>query len=64
VNPAVAVLLGWAFDHEPVTARTLAAGAVIVAAVVVITTVQASTSRTSRDSIEQPAQTEPVSGRA
>ena len=37
VNPVVAVLLGWAFAGEVVTARTLLASAVIVAAVVMIT---------------------------
>jgi drug/metabolite transporter (DMT)-like permease len=37
VNPVVAVLLGWAIAGEPVGARTLAAGAVIVLAVVLIT---------------------------
>lgn len=38
VNPVVAVLLGWAFAGEPITARTLLAAAVIVAAVMLITT--------------------------
>ncbi|HEV8631542.1 MAG TPA: drug/metabolite exporter YedA [Thermoanaerobaculia bacterium] len=38
VNPVVAVLLGWAFAGEPVTARTLVAAAVIVGAVMLITT--------------------------
>lgn len=37
VNPVVAVLLGWLFLHEPLTPRMLAAAAVIVAAVVLIT---------------------------
>lgn len=37
VNPVVAVLLGWAFAGEAVTARTLAASAVIVAAVALVT---------------------------
>lgn len=37
VNPAVAVVLGWALAGEPLTARTLAAAAVIVAGVVLIT---------------------------
>lgn len=36
VNPLVAVFLGWAFASEPVTTRTLLAGAAIIAAVVVI----------------------------
>ena len=37
VNPVVAVLLGWLLGHEAVTARTLAASAIIVAAVALIT---------------------------
>jgi drug/metabolite transporter (DMT)-like permease len=37
VNPVVAVLLGWAIAGEPITARTLVAGGVIVAAVALIT---------------------------
>jgi drug/metabolite transporter (DMT)-like permease len=37
VNPVVAVLLGWAFAHEPVTSRTLMAAAVILAGVAIIT---------------------------
>jgi drug/metabolite transporter (DMT)-like permease len=37
VNPIVAVFLGWWILDEPVTARTLVASAVIVAAVVIIT---------------------------
>ena len=41
VNPVVAVLLGWAVLGEPVTARTGAAMAVIVAAVVLIVTAPA-----------------------
>ncbi|MGO8946438.1 MAG: EamA family transporter [Ktedonobacterales bacterium] len=40
VNPVVAVLLGWAFDHEPLTGRTLLAAAVIVSGVAVITSFQ------------------------
>jgi len=38
VNPVVAVFLGWAFDHEELTVRTLLAAAIIVAGVVVTTT--------------------------
>ena len=37
VNPVVAVLLGWALGGEPIGARTVAASAVIVAAVALIT---------------------------
>lgn len=38
VNPVVAVLLGWWFLDEPLTARVLGAAAIIVLAVAVITT--------------------------
>lgn len=37
VNPAVAVLLGWAIAHEPITPRTLAAAAIIAGSVALIT---------------------------
>jgi drug/metabolite transporter (DMT)-like permease len=37
VNPVVALTLGWVFGGEPLTGRTVAAGLVIVAAVVIIT---------------------------
>jgi drug/metabolite transporter (DMT)-like permease len=37
VNPVVAVFLGWAVAGEPLTARTLAGAAVIVASVALIT---------------------------
>lgn len=37
VNPIVAVFLGWLILDEPVTTRTLAASAVIITAVVIIT---------------------------
>lgn len=38
VNPAVALFLGWALAGEPLTPRSLVAAAIIVGAVVVITT--------------------------
>lgn len=37
VNPVVAVFLGWALAHEPVTSRTMLAAAVILAGVAIIT---------------------------
>jgi drug/metabolite transporter (DMT)-like permease len=37
VNPVVAVVLGWAFANEPITSRTIAAAAVILAGVAIIT---------------------------
>lgn len=41
VNPIVAVLLGWAILGEPITLRTLVAGAVIVVAVALIVSARA-----------------------
>ncbi len=41
VNPVVAVVLGWALAGEPLSGRTLAAAAIIVTGVVLITTYQA-----------------------
>jgi len=41
VNPVIAVFLGWAIAGEQVTARTLAASAIIVAAVALITLARA-----------------------
>lgn len=38
VNPIVAVVLGWAFAGEPLTARTLVAAAIIVTGVAVLST--------------------------
>ena len=46
VNPVVAVALGWLLLHEPIGPRTLVASAVIVAAVVIITTEKGKTGRT------------------
>lgn len=40
VNPLVAVLLGWGFNNEPINARTFLATAVIVTAVMFITSAQ------------------------
>ena len=37
VNPVIAVFLGWAFANEPISARTMLAAGVILAAVVLIT---------------------------
>jgi len=53
VNPIVAVVLGWIVLQEPIDARTLVAGTVIVAAVALIVT--------ARGRLPRPgAQTEPV----
>ena len=41
VNPVVAVFLGWALLHEPITLRTLMAGAVIIVGVALIVTARA-----------------------
>jgi drug/metabolite transporter (DMT)-like permease len=37
VNPVVAIILGWAILHEPITPRILAAAAIIIGGVVMIT---------------------------
>lgn len=42
VNPIIAVLLGWAFANEPIGPRTLAAAAIILAGVALITMKQSS----------------------
>jgi drug/metabolite transporter (DMT)-like permease len=41
VNPVVAVLLGWMFNHEPVSGRMVVAMVVILSGVVMITTLGA-----------------------
>lgn len=57
VNPVVAVLLGWWLLNEPLTARVLAAAAIIVLAVAVITTGK-------RPQPVQQADAEPAEGSA
>lgn len=52
INPVVAVLLGWAVAGEPLTLRTMIAAAVIIAAVVLITSHQ------SRDKAEKEKEKE------
>lgn len=51
VNPVVAVLLGWAVLQEPVTGRTVVAGAIILVAVVLLVT-----------SRNEPVPAQPTSG--
>lgn len=53
VNPVVAVLLGWAIVHEPVTPAMLAGALVILAGVALITT--ATARREPREAQEAPA---------
>lgn len=48
VNPIVAVILGWLILQEPIDARTIIAGAVIVVAVVLIVTSRGRLQRPSR----------------
>ena len=45
VNPIVAVLLGWLILDEPITPRSLVASAIIIAAVVIVTTEKSRTGR-------------------
>ncbi len=61
VNPVVALFLGSAFRGEPVTARTLVAAAVILAAVAIITGAQAARSHAQP---ETPEAATPESPRA
>jgi drug/metabolite transporter (DMT)-like permease len=55
VNPIVAVFLGWAFAGEPVTARTLLAAAVILGAVMLITTHRARPQAVAVETTPAPA---------
>jgi drug/metabolite transporter (DMT)-like permease len=48
VNPAVAVFLGWALMGEPMTPQTLLAAAIIIVAVIIITSFRARTSVPNR----------------
>ncbi len=56
VNPIIAVLLGWAFANEPISARTLVAAAVILGGVATITIAQ---SGSANPTGEFPVPTEP-----
>lgn len=48
VNPVIAVFLGWAFANEPISLRTSLAAAVILGAVILITTATQPAQRGSR----------------
>ncbi|MDB4905509.1 MAG: protein of unknown function transrane [Gemmatimonadetes bacterium] len=61
VNPVVAVLLGWLFAHEPITARTLVAAAVILVGVATIT-LAGSASRTATQPSRDAAPPSPPEG--
>ncbi|HEU4700715.1 MAG TPA: EamA family transporter [Gemmatimonadales bacterium] len=56
VNPVVAVLLGWAFAGEALSARTLVGAGVIVAGVVLITTARARAATPAARAREVPAE--------
>lgn len=58
VNPVVAVFLGWLILSEPITPRTLIAGAVIVVGVALIVTARAATPATAEPTAT-PADAEP-----
>ncbi len=60
VNPVVAVLLGWAFAGEPLTAGTLISAAVILAGVALITTAQGKSSPAEAKAAEPAPEAEPV----
>jgi drug/metabolite transporter (DMT)-like permease len=61
VNPVVAVVLGWAFDHEQLTGRTILAAAVIVTGVAVITSFQPRPSAPDKSVTYQPEAEESTS---
>ena len=50
VNPIIAVILGWLFANEPLSARTLVAAAVILGGVAIITSSQGAKTATSGES--------------
>jgi drug/metabolite transporter (DMT)-like permease len=52
VNPVVAVLLGWAFAGEPLTAGTLISAAVILAGVALITSAQGKSTHAAKPAPE------------
>jgi hypothetical protein len=60
VNPVVAVFLGWAVAGEPVTGMTIAAAAVIVTGVALITSASGSGQATTQQTQEQQTQEEPA----
>ena len=53
VNPVIAVLLGWAFANEPISARTVVAAAVILAGVAIITSTQSTSHATGEHPVPQ-----------
>ncbi len=61
VNPIVAVILGWLILREPIDARTIVAGAVIVLAVVLIVTSRGRLQRSGRSAEAAPVTTPPGS---
>jgi drug/metabolite transporter (DMT)-like permease len=56
VNPVVALFLGWSFGGEPLTARTLLAGTIILAAVVLVITAPHKDSRQVQEAIPAPGE--------
>jgi drug/metabolite transporter (DMT)-like permease len=61
VNPVVAVILGWAFDHEQLTGRTILAAAIIVTGIAVITSFQPRSSAPDKSVAYQPEAEESTS---
>lgn len=62
VNPIVAVILGWIVLQEPIDARTLVAGAVIVAAVALIVTARGRLQRPAVRPAVRPPLVTPLPG--
>lgn len=59
VNPIVAVILGWLVLDEPITPRTVLAAVIIIASVVVITSLRAQRAAPPRAPIRLPADARP-----
>ncbi len=59
VNPIIAVLLGWLFASEPISARTIVAAAVVLAGVAIITSTQSPTGLTGEHPIPRAPEPEP-----
>lgn len=59
VNPVVAVIVGWAFAGEDLSARTLIAAAIIVAAVAMLTLAKGKQARREAEVPAAPAQVSP-----
>lgn len=60
VNPVVAVFLGWAFAHEPITWVTLVSAAIIISAVALITVSRARSAQPQETSTSEEGASTPT----